>query len=513
LYAEVGAIVLLIVLNLRGVKESVKFLLPIFLVFLLTHAILIAGSVGMHITETGAVVQNLNTEVQRNIADPNFGFWAMIALLLHAYSMGAGTYTGIEAVSNSMSVMREPRVATAKRTMVYMAVSLAIGAGGLMLAYLLLNVRLVEGQGGTMNQVLAEKFAHSIGLGEGGFGSTFVWVTLLSEALLLIVAAQAGFIGGSATMANLAHDSWMPHWFANLSERLATHNGVLVMGALALAALFYTGGKIETLVIMYSINVFLTFSLSMLGMVRLWWRERLKQAIWKKRIALFLLGSVMCLAILAVTVYEKFTEGGWVTLFVTGALVGVCLGVNWHYRNVIARLRRLDETLSGLTSYGNPVITPPDPTQPTAAILVGGYGGLGVHTMLGAIRFAPGHFKNLVFLSAGVVDSGNFKGPGAVEDLRKFCEGALDQYVDLANRLGMPAKAFFSIGTDAVEELEQLCLEIHKQFPKAIFFAGKLVFQKDTFFQRLLHNQTAQSLQQRLQWSGLPMVILPTRVR
>ncbi|HWB01047.1 MAG TPA: hypothetical protein VG713_21295, partial [Pirellulales bacterium] len=321
---------------------------------------------------------------------------------------------------------------------------------------------------------------------------------------------------------NMAHDSWMPHWFANLSERLATHNGILLMGISALAALLFTRGDVTTLVIMYSINVFLTFSLSMIGMLRHGWPLRNEAPEARKRLALFSLGSAMCLCILGITIYEKCVRpvvedgefgGGLVTLVATGALILICFVINWHYRNIVTRIKRLDETLSGIPSYGTPNTAVPDPSQPTAAILVGGYGGLGVHTMLNAIRFAPGHFKNLIFLSAGVVDSGNFKGADAVEDLRKHCESSLDRYVDLANRLGMPAKAYLSIGTDAVEELEHLCLEIQKQFPKAIFFAGKLVFQKDTFFDRLLHNQTAQSLQRRLQWSGLPMVILPTRVR
>jgi amino acid transporter len=509
---EIAAIILLIFLNLRGVKESIKVLLPVFLLFLVMHAVLIFGTIGMHVGDTGMVAEKVVHEVTTSVEDPNFGFWAMIALLLHAYSMGAGTYTGIEAVSNSMAVMREPRVATAKRTMIYMAISLAVTAGGLMLAYLLLDIKVSESNQ-TMNQTLTESFMDSIGLGGTTAGGIFVLVTMLTEGALLIVAAQAGFIGGPRGLANMAQDSWVPHWFANLSERLATHNGILIMGISALAALLYTGGNTEKLVIMYSINVFLTFSLSMIGMWRHWWLVRHTHPMARRRLALFGLGGVMCVSILCVTTYEKFGEGGWVTLGVTGALIALCFSINWHYRNVVVRLRKLDDTLNALPSYGTPITTAPDPSQPTAAILVGGYGGLGVHTMLGAIRFAPGHFKNLVFLSAGVVDSGNFKGAGAVEDLTNFCKSSLDQYVDLANRLGMPAKAYFSLGTDAVEALEHLCLEIQKEFPKSIFFAGKLVFQKDTFFQRLLHNQTAQSLQRRLQWSGLPMVILPTRVR
>jgi amino acid transporter len=507
------AIVLLIVLNLRGVRESVKSLLPVFLLFLATHLLLIAGSVLLHITAVGSVASDVAEEVRTGMSTPGFGFWGMLALLLRAYSLGAGTYTGIEAVSNSMPVMREPRVATAKRTMLYMACSLAFTAGGLMLAYLLLGITTGAGEGKTANQVLTEQFIGDIGLSTDGVGGVLLWATMISEGALLFAAAQAGFIDGPRVLANMAHDSFMPHWFANLSERLATHNGILLMGLSAIAALLYTEGKVDRLLIMYAINVFLTFSLSMIGMSRLWWQRRGQNPAWRQRLGLFVFGGTMCVGILCVTVYEKFEQGGYVTLVVTGLLVVLCFGTRRYYRGVVRRLKRLDATLGNITAAGNPNLAEPDPSEPTAAILVGGYGGLGVHTMLNAVRFAPGYFKNFVFLSVGVVDSGNFKGADAVEDLQRHTAGSLASYVDLAQRLGMPSVSFMAIGTDAVDELEQLCLEIAKRFPKVVFFAGQLVFARDTWWQRLFHNQTAYSLQRRLQWDGVPMVILPTRVK
>jgi hypothetical protein len=169
--------------------------------------------------------------------------------------------------------------------------------------------------------------------------------------------------------------------------------------------------------------------------------------------------------------------------------------------------------LGELPTVGQPNTAEPDPSQPTAAILVGGYGGLGIHTLLNAMRAVPGYFKNLVFVSVGVIDSGNFKGAGAVDDLRHHTEDTLAKYVDLARRMGMPAESFMVIGTDAVDELEQLCRDVAKKYPRVLFFAGQLVFQKDTWYQRLLHNETAFSLQRRLQWAGLPIMILPTRVK
>jgi amino acid transporter/DNA-binding XRE family transcriptional regulator len=397
--------------------------------------------------------------------------------------------------------------------MLYMAVSLAFTAGGLIVAYLLLDIVPGKDKLETMNYLLTRSFVDELSQGQHWWGTAFLVATLGSEGALLIVGAQAGFIGGPRVLGYMAHDSWMPRWFANLSERLATHNGIIVMGVLALAALFYTKGDVSTLVIMYSINVFVTFSLSMIGMCRHWLALRRQNPLWRRRLILFVVGAVLCLSILTVTVVQKFAEGGWVTLAVTGLCVGLCFFIHRYYQKVGEKLTALDETLGKLVTSAEPNLAEPDPSQPAAVILVGNYSGIGIHTMLNAVRFAPDHFRSFVFISVGVVDTGNFKGGGAVESLREHTAASLRRYVELGQRLGMASTSCMAIGTDAVDELEHLCLEIAKKFPKATFFAGQLVFQKDSWLRRLLHNQTAYSLQRRLQWVGLPMVILPTRVR
>jgi amino acid transporter len=126
-----------------------------------------------------------------------------------------------------------------------------------------------------------------IGLESVGLGAAAVWVTILSEGALLFVAAQAGFMDGPRILANMSHDSYMPHWFGNLSERLSAHNGILLIAIAAFAALAYTGGSMGLLITMCSINVFLTFSLSMIGMLRHWWQQRHAIPLWRRRAALF----------------------------------------------------------------------------------------------------------------------------------------------------------------------------------------------------------------------------------
>ncbi|MGH7513045.1 MAG: APC family permease [Gemmatimonadales bacterium] len=505
---EFGFILVLTALNIRGVRESVLTLLPVFLLFLVTHAILIGGGIVGHLPEVSRTVGTVRTGYQHGVA--TLGTWGLLLVFVRAYSLGGGTYTGIEAVSNGLPIMREPKVATGKRTMVYMGTSLAFTASGLLLCYLLWQLGPVPGK--TMNAVLVERLAGGLPLGQ-----TFVVLTLFSEAMLLVVAAQAGFIDGPRVLANMAVDSWMPHRFAALSERLTTQNGILLMGGAALAALIYTAGDVGHLVVMYSINVFLTFSLSMFSMVRFWWQHRAVRREWKRRLALFAAGLVLCVTILGITVYEKFAQGGWITVVITALLIGLCFLIRRHYRSVAAELDKLDRALGDLPRTAHRAsATPPDevdPRKPTAAVLVGSYGGVGIHTMLNIFRAFPGHFKNLVFLSVGVVDSGEFKGEDAVEHLRQRTQEMLTNYVGLATGLGMPATARMAIGTEAVEEAEKLCLEVAREFPHIVFFAGKMIFQRETWYHRLLHNETALAVEKRLRWVGKTMVTMPIRVR
>ena len=508
LVVEFAAIAFLILLNLRGVKESVIALAPLFLTFLVSHAILIGGVILGRVGDIPAVFQEVRDGFGQGLHAPplGLGLAGMLALLVRAYALGGGTYTGIEAVSNGLSIMREPKVQTGKRTMALMAVSLAVTAGGLILAYLLVHATPAPGR--TMNAVLASRFAG----GWGGIGAAFVLITLLSEALLLIVAGQTGFIDGPRVMANMAVDSYLPHRFSQLSDRLTMSYGVLLIGGASLLALVYTGGDVTHLVVLYSINVFLTFSLSELAMCRFWVRERKKHATWRKHISVHLVGLTLCLFILTVTVYEKFQQGGWVTLALTGGLIAGCFLIRRHYRLVHDNLRRLDGILEALPAGSASGPRALDPVAPTAVLLVGGYAGLGIHSLLSVERLFPGYFKNFVFVSVGVIDSASFVNVEAVEEVRDRTAADLRRYVALATGLGLAADSRMAVGTEAVATAADLCGQIAREFPRCLFFAGKLIFQRERWYQRVLHNETAYQLQRRLQFAGLNAMVLPVRI-
>jgi hypothetical protein len=135
-----------------------------------------------------------------------------------------------------------------------------------------------------------------------------------------------------------------------------------------------------------------------------------------------------------------------------------------------------------------------------------------VHALLTILRLFPGHFRSVVFVSIGVIDAATMKGLDEVERLRASTEESLRRYVALAHRFGLGAEYRLAIGTDVLDEGEEACAEVLRRYPRAVFFLGKLVFERERVFQRLLHNETAYGLQRRLQFRGMNAMVLPVRV-
>ena len=502
-------LLVLITLNLRGVKESVTILVPIFLAFVATHFFMITVAVVKHFLEIPTVLAGAVTEARSTAS--SIGWIPMIFIVLRAYSLGGGTYTGIEAVSNGVPILREPRVPNAKRTMLYMALSLAFTASGIIIGYLLVGARPHPTK--VMNAILAERAFGSWQLAGFGLGHSLVVITLLSAGCLLFVAAQAGFLDGPRILANMATDSWVPHRFAQLSDRLVTNNGIWLMGLAAFLMLVYTRGSVSRLVVMYAINVFVTFSLTMLGMSRHWVQERSVDPHWKRHLLLHGSGLLLCVSILTITIYEKFEEGAWLTVAVTSSFVVLAFLVKRHYLRVREQLRRLDETLLNIPFREHEEPKSPIPRdEPVAVMLVSGFSGLGVHTVLAVQNLFPHQFKNYLFVSVGVIDSSHFKGEAEIEALKRQTISDLEKYVDFAHRLGFRADMRYAIGREAVDQVVTLCEQTRDEFPRSIFFLGQLVFENDKFYYRLLHNETAFAIQRRLQFGGLQAVVLPIRV-
>jgi amino acid transporter len=501
------ALLALLLLNLRGVKESVKILIPIFLVFIATHVFLILYSFSFHFSNFPLLMSSTKTDLVSSSSA--LGIFGMIFLILRAYSMGAGTYTGIEAVSNGVAILREPRVKTAKKTMLYMSISLAFMVLGIMLSYVFYNISPTAGK--TMNAVLWEKITM------GWTGSfLLVFITLLSEALLLFVAAQTGFIGGPRVLSNMAVDKWVPKRFSILSDRLVTQKGIMIMGLSALILMILSRGSVALLVVLYSINVFLTFFLSQLGMAKHWWLEKEKEKHWLQKLFISGFGLVLTSFILVSVVVIKFREGGWITLFITAALVFFAMTVKRAYENLNNRIEILDrgvmKNLNPSSKFIPPLNNnkPFDSKAPTAVILVKNFTSMGILPISTILNSFKGVYRNFVFVQIGLVNAQNL---AEIQAIEKSIECEVNKFIRLVKLRGYQAEGICVTGIDTVEKFINMVPEILKKYPHANFFGGQVVFKNDSFFSRWLHNYTLFAMQKRLYRIGIPLFIIPIYVK
>lgn len=518
LHAALALLLTLTLMNARGVKESVTPLVPIFLLFVFSHVAVLLYGIGTHLLDFPALASATVDDAKRT--HESLGFLGALVLMLRAFSMGAGTFTGIEAVSNGIPILREPRVKTGRRTMLYMASSLAFMVLTLMIAYVMYRVEHVPGK--TLNAVLFESITASW---NPMLGNWAVWILLFSEAALLFVAAQAGFMDGPRVAANMALDRWLPNRFALLSDRLVNRNGIVLMSLAAAVTLILTGASVGTLVVLYSIMVFMDFVLVHLGMARHWLQVRGTEPRWRRRFAVNIAGLIVCSFILIMVTALKFFEGGWITLMVLCALLGLALMVRRRYVATGKTLARLD-TLVQATQVSDATIprlqggvapevatAPCDPKAKTAVLLVSGFNGIGLHSLFAIIRLFGGVYKNFVFVEVALIDAGAYKGADEVDNLKAHVQEGLDKYAAFVRRHGYHAETATIMSHDVVDGCVQLAPQILARFPQAMFYMGQLVFPEESWISRLFHNNAVFAVQRRLYNLGIPFLILPIRVK
>lgn len=501
LYVAVFGVLLLMGLNLRGMKEAIYVLMPIFLGFFISHVLLIAYGVIAHSSGLWVVIPHAMAETHALAGV--VGWMGVLGILLHAYSLGSGTYTGLESVSNNANQLEEPRDKTGKRTMLYMAFSLSLMAGGIILLYLLWNVSPTPGK--TLNASVFESI-----LGDSWFGHLALVLVLQLEAGLLLVAANAGFMAGPAVLANMATDNWLPNRFRHLSNRLVVQNGVILYGVAALIILYFTKGAVSLLVVLYSINVFMTFSLSLLG-VAVYWGKHQALPTWRRHFALSLFACFITTAILLITLYYKFMSGGWATLLITSSVIGVALLIRYHYDYLAKRIAGMEALLVPPLNHVNisPLMINPD--DPTAIVFVNNK-SIGMHTLLSIKRIFPHQFKNFVFIGVGAVDTRSFQGQKEFDAMQAHFNDMLDYLVRYCQAYQIPAESYVGFGTDPILELKTLADKVGARYPHAIFFASRLVFAKENLVKWMLHNHTPQVMQDYLHEQGRELMILPMRV-
>jgi amino acid transporter len=508
--AEIGLTLLLVVLNLRGTQESIRFLAPVVVGFLLVHAGLILFGLG---SDAGRVVGVWGNAGAGVLGLSEHSGWVFVAaIFVRAFALGGSTYTGVESISNHVNLLAEPRVKTGRMTMLYVALSLSFTAGGIVLLYALEAVQPAHGQ--TLNAIVFHTIIARLGL-DGAASQGLLILTLALEGAILLVAANSILIFAPSLLGNMASDSWLPHRFRDLSSRLVREDGVIFIGACTLAILLWTHGELGVLVVFYSINVFLCLMFSKLGLCRYWWDQRriLRPAHLAARLMVATAGLAVALVVLFTTVREKFFEGGWATICLTLLVVAICLLIRRHYDWVDVHRGKLDEAFQlPEAQLAVAPLSAADPTQPTAIFLTTDHWGPTIHTLLWVQRLFPERFRNMAFLSAVQVEASALNAPDTVPQLKAKIERSMDQLEAFCAREGLSTARFVVYGTDPIESLEALVKDVSARFPDSVCFANTLILPGSHWVGEWLHNQTALGLQRRLHLEGIPLVILPIKL-
>ena len=507
LYFKLALVIVLTWLNLRGMKESIKVLTPIFVGFVLTHIALLTYGVIAHSNEYHSVYTHTITESKSMLQSS--GWFTLLFLIFKAYSMGAGTYTGLEAVSNNVNILAEPRVRTGKYTMLYMALSLSIVAGGITLCYLLWQVTPVKGQ--TFNAILFYKM-----LGNSWVGY-IVWViTLFLEAGILLLGANTGFLGGPAVLSNMAVDKWLPGLFSSLSSRLVRQNAILFFGAGSLLIVALLDGHVDRLVILYSTSVFLTFSITLFALMRHWWQKRDNEKSWLRKCIIAFFGCFICVFILCVTVIEKLSSGSWLTLLIIFIFVYICLRIKRYYSKIRRIMNKYDAALSKHLVKAKlsalPTASEFSNSGYTGVIILDEFRGLGIHTVLNALKMFPENLENFVFLRVGTIDNSNLNKQHSLESLQKSIDEEEKFFTTWAIENGLNTKFYSKISVNVLQSYKELIDKVVAEEQNCLFFAGRIIARKVGLVSRILDFPLVLNLQNQLNSIGYNLIIMPMKI-
>jgi len=320
---SIGAVVLITLVNLRGVRESgVAFAIPTYAFILAMLALVLTGV-------ARCTVGTCPTAVVPDQLPVGTGAITAFALL-RAFASGSSALTGVEAISNGVSAFRHPQARNAARTLALLAViAITFFMGVSWLAYEM--HALPSGSVSVVSQVARGTFPS---------GSTFgfmFWVVQITTFAILILAANTSFQGFPRLAAMLANDRFFPRQFGNLGDRLVFSNGIIVLSGLAVFLLWAYNANVDSLIHLYVIGVFTAFTLSQAGMVRYWNRKRGPG--WKRSAAVNGVGAAATGVVTVIVVLTKFTQGAWLVIVAIPLLVLMFLGIHRHYRRFARRLR------------------------------------------------------------------------------------------------------------------------------------------------------------------------------
>lgn len=309
------AILLVLVVNLRGVRESGRvFAVPTYVFIGTLVALLLAGSWQMATGRLGTPT---------TVAGPaQSGVEAVsIFLLLRAFSSGCTALTGVEVISNGVSAFRPPEPRNAALTMVGMAAILGVLFLGLSTMAYHLGITPKD------DETVVSQIARAI-FGEGAL----YYLVQGSTMMILILAANSAYNGFPRLASILARDGYMPHQMSGLGDRLVFSNGAIILGVFSCGLIFIFGGDTHALIPLYAVGVFLSFTLSQAGMVKRWLSKRGPH--WQAKLAINGLGAITTSIATGIIASTKFMHGAWIVIALLPALIVWFRSIRGHYRAV-----------------------------------------------------------------------------------------------------------------------------------------------------------------------------------
>jgi amino acid transporter len=319
-------VLIMVWLNLRGISESgTIFSIPTY-IFILSMLTLVGKSIFDFLT--GSTTVHVS-EIIPNAIPPELTWF----IILKAFSSGCSAVTGLEAISNAVPHFKDPGPRNAQLTQLWLGILLAVLFSGITIAAVAYHIHPdLTGHTSVLSMIAAN-----------AFGKGFLYYVIqISTMLILVLAANTAFNGFPILSSIMAQDKNFPRIFAQRGSRLAYNYGIIVLGIVAIILLLIFDGETELLIPLYAIGVFLSFTLAQTGLVLKWWRDRSEG--WKGKFVINGLGAVISFVVLMIFAVTKFMSGAWLVIVLLPLIVFALNKIHQHYESIALELR-LDMTL------------------------------------------------------------------------------------------------------------------------------------------------------------------------
>ena len=484
-----GLIVLLMSINLRGVRESgIVFAIP-------TYGFMLAvlGMTSWGLYRIFGLGENLEAPTKHldvvgaDAYDPFVGF-AMVALLARAFSSGCAALTGIEAISNGVPAFREPKSRNAATTLALLASVAVSMLGGIILLSNLTGLKLVDPDGHSHFVRDGEVVEADVGTAMGQLASTVfddfapgLYFVIIATFVILFLAANTAFNGFPVLGSILARDGFLPKALYTRGDRLAYSNGIVLLAVAAIGLVLAFNASVTALINLYVVGVFVSFTVSQAGMLRHWTRHlkteadpQLRRHMQRSRavnaIGLTCTGVVLCI-VLAV----KFLLGAWIAILAMAVLFALMRGINTHYRKVEAEIAVVPGEDNVLPSRVRAVIVVSGINKPTVR----------------AVNFARASRPSSIEAVTVSVDADETK-------------ALLDQWY--AEDLGVPLRVIDSPYREVTTPVLNFVKGVRSDNPRDVVCVYIPEYVVGHWWEQVLHNQTALILKTRLNFMAGVMV-------